>query len=65
MTVRLYHPTTEAEFSAPESAVPQYQRAGWVVKADMAGPNGNGRNPGTAGAGTTKAGKAEAAKTEE
>jgi hypothetical protein len=34
MSVRLYHPETGGEFTAPDSAVPQWARSGWVPLAE-------------------------------
>lgn len=56
----LRHPVTGGEFDAPDSAVPQFQRAGWVV---IGSHDPAVTAPATS---TTKAGTAEvAAKTEE
>lgn len=35
MTARLRHPVTGAEFDAPDSAVSQYARSGWVVAGEL------------------------------
>jgi hypothetical protein len=34
MSTRLYHPESGGEFTAPDSAVPQWLRSGWVPLAD-------------------------------